>query len=132
MFKQIFSSDMGLLVLRLGCGVPMLLTHGIGKIQNFEAAMDRFPDPLGVGSTTSLVLAIFAEVFCAAAVILGLKTRFAAFPLFFTMLIAFAVVHADDPWQKKELAFVYGVSYLALLLMGGGKYSLDAKLPSKG
>lgn len=110
----------------------MLFAHGIGKIQNFEMAVDRFPDPLGVGSATSLVLAIFAEVFCSAGLVLGLKTRYVAFPLFFTMLVAAFIVHADDPWQKKELAFLYGTGFLSILLAGGGKYSLDSKLPTRG
>lgn len=44
----------------------LLMSHGIAKLQNFEALSATFPDPLGVGSRVSLVLAVFGEVVCAA------------------------------------------------------------------
>ena len=40
----------------------LLMSHGIAKLQNFEALSATFPDPLGVGSRVSLVLAVFGEV----------------------------------------------------------------------
>ena len=52
-----------LLALRILFGV-LLLSHGIQKWTNFSAMSGSFPDPLGVGSTLSLGLAIFGEVFC--------------------------------------------------------------------
>lgn len=36
----------------------LLMSHGIAKLQNFEALSATFPDPLGVGSRVSLVLAV--------------------------------------------------------------------------
>lgn len=36
----------------------LLMSHGIAKLQNFEALSATFPDPLGVGSRMSLVLAV--------------------------------------------------------------------------
>lgn len=36
-----------------------------------------FPDPLGVGSEISLILAIFGEVFCSVLLIFGLLIRLA-------------------------------------------------------
>ena len=51
-----------LLALRILFGV-LLLSHGIQKWTNFSAMSESFPDPLGVGSTLSLGLAVFAEVF---------------------------------------------------------------------
>ena len=44
----------------------LLMSHGIAKLQHFEALSATFPDPLGVGSRVSLVLAVFGEVVCAA------------------------------------------------------------------
>ena len=52
-----------LLALRILFGV-LLLSHGIQKWTNFSAMSGSFPDPLGVGSTLSLGLAFFGEVFC--------------------------------------------------------------------
>ena len=41
------------------------------------------------------------------------------------MLVAIFVAHASDPWAKKELAFMYLVPALTLLLTGPGRFSLD-------
>ena len=53
----------------------LLMSHGIAKLQNFEALSATFPDPLGVGSRVSLVLAVFGEVVCAAGCVAGLFYR---------------------------------------------------------
>jgi putative oxidoreductase len=118
----------GLLALRVGVGAMMLFGHGWGKLAGFSAKSSVFPDPLGIGSAGSLALATFAEFFCAIALIFGFATRLAAFPLVINMLVAGFVFHAGDPWAKRELAVLYAVPYLTLLLAGGGKYSLDAAI----
>lgn len=58
----------------------LLMSHGIAKLQNFEALSATFPDPLGVGSRMSLVLAVFGEVVCAAGCVAGLLYRLGAHP----------------------------------------------------
>jgi putative oxidoreductase len=120
-------TSLGLLLVRVGAGGIMLLGHGWGKLIGFSEVAERFPDPLGLGSSTlSLALAVFAEFFCAAAVVAGFATRFAAAPLVVTMLVAAFVIHADDPWAKKELALLYAVPFVALIFTGAGKFSFDA------
>ena len=118
-------TGLGLLLLRLGAGGLMLFAHGIGKISNWSKASATFPDPLGIlGSEGSLALAIFAEVVCSALVMVGLFTRFAALPVVGVMFFAAFVIHASDPFTKKELALVYLVAFAALALLGGGQYSV--------
>jgi len=119
-------SGVGLLLLRLGLGGTMLLAHGMGKAGSFNQTAAQFPDPLGVGSVTSMLLVIFAEFICAGLVILGLFTRLAAIPLVVTMGVAFLIIHALDPFQVKELAAVYGVGFATLFFTGPGWISLDA------
>ncbi len=118
-------NDLGLLLLRLAVGGFMFFFHGWGKLANFAELSGKFPDPLGVGSTFSLVLAIFAEVLCALLVMAGLGTRFAAVPLVVAMLVAAFVVHADDPWGKKEFALLYAIPFLTLVFTGGGRFALE-------
>ena len=120
--------SIGLLVLRLGAAGLLLYAHGWGKLTGFSAKAATFSDPLHVGSKTSLALAVFAEVFCAAAVILGIGTRFAAAAIAFMLLVAAFVVHADDPFAKQEFALVYAVSFVTLALTGGGRYALERHL----
>ena len=55
----------------------LLLVHGLQKLMSYEYLATIFPDPLGVGSEFSLILAIFAEFLCSAAFILGIFYRLA-------------------------------------------------------
>lgn len=117
-----------LLLLRLGAGGTMLFAHGLGKLTSFGEKASTFPDPLGVGNTLSMALAVFAEFFCAALVVLGLGTRLALIPLITTMLVAMLLVHGGDPWARKEPAFVYLIMFGTLLLAGPGRWSVDAQV----
>ena len=122
--KELFLS-LGLLVLRVSFGSMMLFSHGLGKLMSFSEKHSMFPDPLGAGSSLSMTLAIGAEVFCSAALILGIATRLAAVPLIITMLVAVLIVHADDPFAKKEFALLYLAPFITLMLTGPGKFSID-------
>lgn len=117
--------SVGLLILRLGIG-GMMLTHGLGKLSGFSDMVGSFPDPIGLGQTPSLVLAIFAEFFCALLLMVGFLTRLAAVPLVINMAVAAFIVHAEDPWAKKEFALLYLVPALSLIFTGAGGFSIDA------
>ncbi len=113
-------NDLGLLLLRLTLGLMLFFMHGWGKLINFSASAAHFPDPLHVGGTVSLSVAVLAEVVCALMVTLGLFTRVAAVLPGLMLLVAAFVVHAADPLAKKELALLYALCYLSLVLTGPG------------
>ena len=115
----------GLLFLRLSAAA-MLASHGWDKIVHLSEYVRHFPDPLGVGSTASTLLVIFAEVFCTLLVMFGFLTRLAAVPVIATLVGAALWVHADDPWSKKEFALLYAIPFLTILMIGPGRFSLDA------
>lgn len=115
------------LLLRVAFGGMMLGAHGVPKLLNFRQLMDTFPDPLGIGSSmVSLILTILAEVVAAAGVVLGIYPRICAIPLVFVMAVAIFVIHANDPFAQKELAICYGVGFLCILLVGGGRVTISA------
>jgi putative oxidoreductase len=117
-----------LAALRVGLGLGMILGHGLPKLMSFSERASGFSDPLGVGSPLSLALVVFAEVFCAGLVVLGVFTRLAAIPVIFAMgVVVFAVQHGDV-LGKGELAAVYAVGFIALLIGGGGNFSLGRLL----
>jgi putative oxidoreductase len=123
--------NLALLILRVAVGAFML-THGMGKFfKLFGDETIAFADPIGLGATASLALAVFAEVFCSVLLIFGLATRLAAIPLITTMFIAGFIVHAGDEFRVKEMAFLYLVVYIAIALKGAGKYSIDALIFNK-
>ncbi len=117
----------GLALLRI---VPaaMLLTHGIPKFQNLISGEEiQFADPIGIGMAPSLFLTVIAEVVCPILIIVGFKTRWAAIPVAITMAVAAFIVHAADSLQKKELALIYLTIFIAISLLGPGKFSIDRK-----
>ncbi|MCL4795153.1 MAG: DoxX family protein [Bryobacteraceae bacterium] len=126
MDKKLHRPDLGLLILRLGLGA-MMLTHGWPKVQKILAGDWTFANPIGVGEAPSLLLAALAEFGCSLLVLAGFRVRLAVLPILFTMLVAAIIVHANDPWAKKELPLLYASGYATLLLLGGGRYSVDGR-----
>lgn len=120
--------DLGLLALRLLVGAFMLFGHGLPKLVGWAERSGKFFDFLGIGPAPSLALAIFAEAGCSLLLMLGLYTRFATVPLLVTMFVAAFMANAGEGWAKQELAMMYVIAYVALLIGGPGRYSLDAML----
>lgn len=119
-----FALDLGLLFIRLAVS-GFMLTHGYPKLVHFAERAEKFSDPLGIGSTASLSLVVFAEFFCSILFFLGLFTRFALVPLMVTMAVVVFIVHGDDPFGDKEKALLFLIPYIGLFLTGPGRWSLD-------
>lgn len=133
MFKTKLSetgTSIALLMLRLLSG-GFMLTHGYGKFQKMAEMKVKFPDPIGLGSEISFYLALFAELVCAALLVVGLGTRLVLIPLAILMAVAVFKIHAGDPLGDKELPVFYLVIYTALLISGPGKFSADKMLFKK-
>lgn len=122
---QSTSTAVGLLILRVSVGLMMAFGHGWGKLAGFGERAAQFADPYGFSPTVSMALAVFAEFFCSLALALGFVTRAAVIPLMITMLTAVLIIHADDPWGRKEMALMYLIPFVTILIAGPGKYSLD-------
>lgn len=103
----------------------LIMIHGYGKLANYTNLSTVFPDPIGLGSECTLILAIFTEFILGIALLLGLFTRLAALGIFSTMCVAALIVHQADPFMKKELAILYALVFLSLMLQGGRRWSLD-------
>lgn len=123
--NQLRNQDIALLLLRI-IGGGFMLTHGWPKLMKVIAGNFQFADPIGMGPTISLIMTVFAEVICAVLLLVGFKGRVASLFLMFTMLVAALVVHGGDPWGKKEFPLLYFGIYLAIFLMGTGRYSIDS------
>jgi len=123
--QNAFLKDIGLALLRIGASAG-ILTHGYGKLQMLINGAE-FGNPIAIGSTPSLFLAVIGEFVCPILIIFGFKTRWAAFPTAITMAVAFFIVHATDVFQKKEKALLYLLIFVAIILLGPGKYSIDKR-----
>lgn len=114
-----------MLVLRLGIGILMMM-HGYNKLVHFADKQHTFMNFMGLGSTISLVLVVFAEFFCSLFLILGLFTRLASIPLIIATLVMIFKAHNGDILGEGEHAALYLTGYLVLLLLGPGKISVDS------
>ncbi len=117
--------DLWLLISRVALAAFML-THGYPKfLRLLEGGPYSFSDPFGIGAAASLVLAVLAEFIAPLFILFGLFSRLASVPVIFTMFTAAFIFHAADPFARRELALLYLVGFLAILILGPGKYSVD-------
>ncbi|PWK19574.1 DoxX family protein [Xanthomarina spongicola] len=105
----------------------MMLVHGIPKIERLFSSPIEFGDPIGVGPTLSLILALIGEVIAPLFIIVGFKTKLAAIPAAITMFVAAFIVHLEDDFGTKEKALLYLVCFIVIFLAGPGKYAIDNK-----
>jgi putative oxidoreductase len=124
------SGSLGLLLLRLVMGAAFMI-HGWPKIQNPTGWM---PSDAGFPPALQACAAV-AEFGGGIGLILGFLTPLAALGIAATMGVAIAKVHlpaghpfVDSHGPSYELPAVYLAGALAILLVGPGRFSLDACL----
>jgi putative oxidoreductase len=144
--------DLALLLLRLA-GVGMVVMHGWGKLVRMASGDRGFVNGVAdMGFPAPPVFAwaaVLAETLLSIMVTLGLFTRPAAAICAFNMAVAAFMRHrahlhwlsalglrsyppeTTKGWGNPELALLYGVVFLALALVGGGRYSLERLIGSR-
>ena len=121
----------GLLLLRIIGGSMMVYNHGWGKITAGPEKWNRLgyalTDIIGFEflSTFFGFMAAFSESVCALLIVIGLFTIPASILLSFTMFVAIMKHIIDN--EMPELAIMYCLLSLVLILSGPGKFSLDQK-----
>jgi putative oxidoreductase len=137
------TASLGILALRVMTGLMMLIGHGLPKLQNYAMLKDKFELKVfpfqHFAPSVNLILCTSAEVLAASLIVIGLCVRPAAFALGFTMVVAAFGVHGAAPWfmgpdapVSKEPALLYLVPMIAIILTGGGAFSLDAAIYKEG
>ncbi|MDR3714534.1 MAG: DoxX family protein [Puia sp.] len=116
------------LLLRLVFGGLICIVHGLQKLSHFQSQEVIFPDPFHIGHRWSLVLVVFAEIFCAILLVLGLFTRLAALILVVELSIVVFLVHKGQPIAVHEMGIIYLGAFFSILLVGPGKMSVDGAM----
>ncbi len=120
--------NISFLVLRLILGLTMCVNSGYDKLVHFADKKDSFVNFLGMGSAITLALVVFAEFFCSIFITLGLFTRFTVIPLIITMGYAFFISHHGNLFGDGEHAALFLSGYVAILLCGPGRVSVDGMI----
>jgi len=117
-------NNIGLLILRVGFS-SFLITHGYPKFMKMLNGDFGFADPIGIGQVPSLVLSTIAELICPVLIIIGFKTKWMSLPVIINMSVAGFIVHASDSFDTKEKALLFLIGFVAIAILGGGKYGVD-------
>lgn len=137
--------DFSTTILRVILGI-VILPHGAQKMlgwfggYGFNGTMHHFTDNMGIPYVFAL-LAVLAESFGALGLIAGLFTRVAAFGIGATIGVAAFMAHVKYGffmnWFGKQAGegfeyhlLVVGMA-LALVIVGGGRWSLDRLFVNK-
>ena len=120
--------NFAILLARLSFGMLMIMKHGIPHLMEFSSLQYKFYNFLGIGSRFSLVLVLFAELFCSMLLILGLFTRFAVIPLIIVMMVVIFSVNAGKPFINSELAVLYATVFILIIFVGPGRISIDGMM----
>ena len=119
--------SLGFLILRLAIGT-MLIHHGFEKLDNIENFAEAFVKPIHLPFPIFMsYVAAFSEIGGSWLLITGLGVRFGALAILGTMTIA--IYHAISingfNIYLLELLVVYWGGAAALILNGGGQFSID-------
>jgi putative oxidoreductase len=139
------SSSIAPLVLRVLLAIVMF-PHGAQKVlgwfggAGFAASLTYFTERMHIPAVLA-ILAMLTEFLGPIALFLGCLTRIAAFAIGFDMLVAALLVHVHNGffinWLGKQKG--EGIEYdvllwaiaLALILQGGGAYSIDRAISAR-
>ena len=140
------SDSWSLLILRLAVGIVMF-PHGAQKLfawfggNGFAATMGFFTNKMNIPAFFAF-LAIIAESLGSMGLIIGFLTRVAAFGVLCNMIVAVWMVHWPNGFfmnwfgKQKGEGFEYHILVigicLALLISGGGKWSVDRAISPGG
>ena len=129
----------GILVLRLGLGSMVFVIHGYHKLLGGSAWLhDGSPWPLADEvaemhfpmPVAAAFAATAAQLVCPLFLLLGLLTRLNA--LILTGTLGVAVLQNLTAGRDPQLAVLYVLAYVSLVLSGGGRWSLDASRSRAG
>ncbi|MEK6775337.1 MAG: DoxX family protein [bacterium] len=137
--------DISALVLRVLLGI-VFFPHGAQKVlgwfggHGFAGTMNSFTGSLGIPALFAF-LAIMAEFLGALGLIVGLLTRVAAFGIACVMAVAVYMIHfqngffmnwfGDQKGEGFEYHILAAAIALALMIKGGGLWSMDRALSGK-
>ncbi|MGQ7935971.1 DoxX family protein [Paraburkholderia sp. D1E] len=120
-----FTASAALLFLRVAASVLLLVVHGLPKATHYSSQLAVIEDPLHLGKTLTLGIAIFAEVLCPVLMIAGIATRLAALPMMVITLMALTLVHPEWTLDQPQFAWMLLILFGTIVIGGAGRYRVS-------
>ena len=122
------AQDFGLLFLRISGALFLLAVHGLPKLLDYSAELQRIEDPFHLGAHLTLILAIFAEVLCPLLIIAGVLVRLACLPILFVLLVALLIVHPQWSVAEGQFGWLLLILFTSIFIAGPGRLALNVHL----
>lgn len=123
--------NFGILFFRIAVAAQLIIVHGLKKIGVGVAAAEVVPNPLHLPHALNDFIAIAANTFLPFLVVIGFCTRLAALPALCVTLTGYFVVHANDTLAVSDVPYMYSISLVFIIILGGGRYSIDYYISQK-
>ena len=123
--------NFSMLIFRVALSLELMVVHGFKKIGIHVAEAEKVPNPLHLPEIINNAFAISANLIFPVLVILGLFTRIAILPILAVTLTGYFVLHWNDALLIKDTPFMYSLSYLLIMVLGPGRYSVDYFIENK-
>lgn len=117
-----------LLLLRIVFCGSMIFGHGLGKLKKVLEGNFSFHDPIGIGESPTLFLAVFSEFMAPIFILIGFRAKFFSFFPAATMFVAAFIHHLSDlnhSFSTMEKSLLFLAVFTAFMITGSGKYSVD-------
>ena len=123
--------NIAMLFFRVAISVELIIAHGLKKIGIGVSEAEKIPNPLHLPEAINQCFAVASNLFFPVFILLGLFTRLAILPVLAVTLTGYFLLHWNDSLLEKDMPFMYSVSFLLILFLGAGKYSLDYLINKK-
>jgi putative oxidoreductase len=139
LFTRLLGIDCALLLLRVLTSLLLFYKHGAEKLFAYQHMYAVFThphplgnfDPIGIGKSYSLWVALFSDGICSVFVMLGLFTRISTIVILMNIMVSFFLVFHGVNNDHGELILLYTIIMSVIFLAGPGKISLDNHLFQK-
>ena len=132
MIKYLLYSDVGsdlnnwaILIYRVLLGFELFRVHGQKKFRLQNGEREHVPNPLHLPDRLNGLVATFSDTVVPFLLMAGVATRLILLPVIGVTAIGYFVVHRKDNAEVRDVPYMYTLSFLFLLVMGAGNYSLD-------
>lgn len=130
--KQLLYSDAGselsnwaLLIFRIMLATELFWVHGMKKFRLENGQKEQVPNPFNLPDKLNRIVATSSDTILPFFVIFGIGTRIVVLPIISVTAIGYFVVHRKDDREVRDVPYMYTLSFLLLLFLGAGTYSID-------